>query len=131
MGRRTSVRNKQAAGKAMFFVLALAIVVVGMFALAPAASAQTTITGEGECFFDPYGDKVCPSDEVREPESEVGADLLRRPSTPPDTPAAGDEDATTLPFTGADVTLFLVTGVALVATGSVLVRRTRTRRSEA
>ena len=33
-----------------------------------------------------------------------------------------------LPVTGADLTLFVVTGAALVATGVVIVRRTRARR---
>jgi LPXTG-motif cell wall-anchored protein len=33
-----------------------------------------------------------------------------------------------MPVTGADLTLFAVTGVALVATGTVIVRRTRARR---
>jgi len=124
MGRSTSVTRNLVARKAIFVVLALAVAVVGMLALAPAASAQTTVGG-GECFFDPYGDKVCPDDQVRDPKTEVQADLLSRPSTPPDSPSDSP-----LPFTGADVTLFLVTGGALVATGAVLVRRNRTRRSE-
>jgi LPXTG cell wall anchor motif len=125
MGRSTSVSKSVVARKAIFVVLALAVALVGLLALSPAASAQTRVGG-GECFFDPYGDKVCPDDEVRDPKTEVQADLLRRPSTPPDNPPSEGP----LPFTGADVTLFLVTGGALVATGAVLVRRNRTRRSE-
>jgi len=126
MGRSTSVSKSVVARKAIFVVLALAVALVGLLALSPAASAQTTVGG-GECFFDPYGDKVCPGDEVRDPKTEVQADLLRRRSTPPDNPPPSEGP---LPFTGADVTLFLVTGGALVATGAVLVRRNRTRRSE-
>jgi hypothetical protein len=125
MGRSITVRrDSKVARKSAVAVLLLAIAALSMFAMAPAASAQTTIGGE-ECFFDPYGAKVCPDDEVRDPQTEVQADLLERPGTPPTAPSD-----TPLPFTGADVTLFLVTGVALVATGAVLVRRNRTRRSE-
>jgi hypothetical protein len=125
MGRSSSVATRSIARKTVFAVLALAIAVIGIFAMAPVASAQTTVGGEG-CFTDPYGERVCPNDEVRDPRTAVEAELLERPGTTPDSPSSDS----TLPFTGADVTLFLVTGAALVATGSLLVRRTRTRRSE-
>jgi hypothetical protein len=124
MGRSSEMEKSFTARKAIFVVLALAIAVVGIFALSPAASAQTV--GGGACFFDAYGNEVCPDDEVRDPKTEVQADLLRRPTTPPGTSPSDSP----LPFTGADVTLFLVTGGALVATGLVLIRRNRTRRSE-
>jgi LPXTG-motif cell wall-anchored protein len=35
-----------------------------------------------------------------------------------------------LPFTGADVTLFLVVGLAAIGTGTFLLRRTRVERAE-
>lgn len=118
------VSKNLVARKAVVLVMVLAIAVVGMLALAPAASAQTG--GESLCFRDPYGGLVCPSDEVRDPKTHVEADILERPDTPPpDNPPDSP-----LPFTGADVTLFLVTGAAMVLTGAVLVRRARTRRSE-
>ena len=117
MGRRNNVAGRSLATRTALFVVALAVAAVGMLAFAPVASA-------GECFRDPYGNLVCPDTEVRNPKTSVEADLLERaPSTPP-------APAETLPFTGADVTLFVVTGAALVGTGTVLVRRTRARRSE-
>jgi LPXTG-motif cell wall-anchored protein len=123
MGRSTTV-SRSVVRKTMLTVLALAVAVIGILALSPAASAQTVVGGEGECFFDPYGDEVCPSDEIRDPKTEVEAELLERPST---SPAPSDSP---LPFTGADVTLFLVTGAALIGTGGFMVRRNKTRRSE-
>lgn len=36
--------------------------------------------------------------------------------------------ASTLPFTGADVTLFVIVGVAAIGVGTLLVRRTRSAR---
>jgi hypothetical protein len=127
MGRSNTVSNgSTAARKTAVAVLLLAVAALSVFAFSPTASAQTVVGGE-ECFFDPYGDEVCPADEVRNPKTEVEAGLLERPDTPPAAPASEDSP---LPFTGADVTLFLVTGLALVATGTVLVRRNRSRRSE-
>jgi LPXTG-motif cell wall-anchored protein len=38
-------------------------------------------------------------------------------------------DSGTLPFTGADVTLFLVIGLSAIGAGTILVRRTRQSRS--
>ena len=39
-------------------------------------------------------------------------------------------DDPVMPVTGADITLFGVTGIAAIATGAVLVRRTRARREQ-
>ena len=50
----------------------------------------------------------------------------------PDRPQVIDDSSRRegeLPFTGADLTLFMATGLAAVATGTVIVRRTRTRSS--
>jgi hypothetical protein len=49
--------------------------------------------------------------------------------TPPPSPPPRCVGARCLPFTGADLTLFAVTGFAAVGTGTVLVRATRSRRS--
>jgi LPXTG-motif cell wall-anchored protein len=38
---------------------------------------------------------------------------------------AGRPASSTLPFTGADVTLFVVIGLAAIGTGTLIVRRTR------
>lgn len=43
-------------------------------------------------------------------------------------PARNPENAPGLPFTGADLALFVATGLAAIATGTVIVRGTRTRR---
>lgn len=40
-------------------------------------------------------------------------------------PQSDDTGSGTLPFTGADVTLFLVIGLSAIGAGTVLVRRTR------
>jgi len=40
-------------------------------------------------------------------------------------PQSRDTNTGTLPFTGADVTLFVVIGLGAIGAGSVLVRRTR------
>ena len=119
MGRSNKVVGRSLATRTALFVVALAVAAVGVLAFAPVASAA-----EEGCFRDPYGNLVCPTTETRDPKTTVEADLLERPpSTPPNPPE-------TLPFTGADVTLFVVTGAALVGTGAVLVRRTRARRNE-
>jgi hypothetical protein len=47
---------------------------------------------------------------------------------PDDDEILGKKPPSVVPFTGADVTLFIITGVAAIATGTVLVRRTRGRR---
>jgi hypothetical protein len=127
MERRVMRSRSSVVRKTAVTVLLLAVALLSVLALSPAASAQTTL-GEG-CFFDPYGEEVCPDDEVRKPDTEVQAELLERPDTQPPAGATTEEKGP-LPFTGADMTLFLVTGGALVVTGTVLVRRNRTRRGE-
>jgi hypothetical protein len=127
MERSRTMRSRSSAvRKTTVTVLLLAVALLSVFALSPAASAQTTVGGEG-CFFDPYGEEVCPDEEVRKPDTDVQAELLERAPQPA---AEAPSEEGPLPFTGADVTLFLVTGAALVVTGTVLVRRNRTRRDE-
>ena len=97
-------------------VLALSVIVAGMFVLAGTAAAQegsSSIT----CELDPYT-SVCKGEQDKDFDPGSSSRLETEP-----------ED--TLPFTGADVTLFAITGAALVATGALVVRRTRANKSEA
>lgn len=121
-GRTMVVSTKRFASRTLRGVLALMVVLTGAFVLTGTANAeQTTIIVDGvECHRDAYGGPiVCPTDHRRF-DPKVDADILERRGTPPDT----------LPFTGADVTLFLITGAALVATGMLVVRRTRAGKGE-
>lgn len=101
--------------RARLGLLALTVIVGAMFALSLAGAA-----GAAE---DPYsndGPKVLPSVIERgEPERPQPVEPARR-----DTP---DDSSRRLPFTGADLTLFVATGLAAVATGGVIMRRTRAR----
>lgn len=128
MEGRNIVVGKRVGSRGLRSALGLLIVLAGAFALSGTAAAQEEITViiDGEtCTRDAYSDDlVCPNDENRGFDPDVEADVLERPETPPDNPP--DK----LPFTGADVTLFMITGAALVATGMLVVRRTRTKKSE-
>ena len=105
-------------------LLALMVVLSGMLVfLAGPASAQEVGTAEINCELDPYN-SVCNKEEDRNFNPDVDSEVLTRPETE-------DDSSKTLPFTGADVTLFVITGAALVATGMLVVRRTRASRSEA
>ena len=105
---------------ALLIATLLLITVVGGLMVAGAAGAATKGPNN-----DPY---FSPSDTV----------LPSRISTPPprthsvvppnDDQILGKRPPSVVPFTGADVTLFIITGVAAIATGAVLVRRTRARR---
>ena len=53
-----------------------------------------------------------------------------RINTPPPERNPLEDPPDTLPFTGADLTLFLATGVAAVGTGTIVVRRTRPKKDE-
>ena len=107
--------------------LALLVVVAGAFALSGTAVAQediTVIIDGQECSRDAYGGEiVCPDDQERRFDPSADADVLERPETPP-------PPSDRLPFTGADVTLFMITGAALIATGVLVMRRTRAKRNE-
>ena len=128
MEGRNMVVGKRVGEKAIRSVLALFVVLAGAFVLSGTAMAQEEITvivdGE-ECSRDAYGGEiVCPNNEERNFDPEVQADVLERPETPP-------PPTDRLPFTGADVTLFMITGAALVATGMLVVRRTHSNKNEA
>ena len=122
-GRSIVVASRRTfAGKALLSVLALTVVLAGMLVLSGPASAQET--SSITCTVDSY-DTVCKEEQDKDFSPDVDAEVLSRPGTSP------DDSGETLPFTGADVTLFVITGAALVATGMLVVRRARATRSEA
>ena len=127
MEGRNIVVGKKVGSRGLRGALALLVVLTGALALSGTAMAQEEITVivDGEtCTRDAYSDDlVCPNDENRGFDPDVDADVLTRPETPP-------PPSDRLPFTGADVTLFMITGAALVATGMLVVRRTRAKKSE-
>jgi hypothetical protein len=111
-------QEKTRARGVLLIAVLLLVSVIGGLLVAGAAGAQPG---------DPY--------VTRSPKTSIHPSTTSAPpppetSTPPPTVinrCIGCEDQV-LPFTGADLTLFIVTGLALVATGVVLVRRTRARR---
>ncbi len=119
MEGRSMVARKRFVGKALLGVLALTVLVAGMFVLSGTAAAQET--SSVNCELDPYN-SVCKGEQDRDFNPDVESEVLTRQPT---------DDSDTLPFTGADVTLFVITGAALVATGLLVVRRTRANKSEA
>jgi hypothetical protein len=103
--------------RARFALLAMTVVVGVMTAmiLVGTAAAQEN---------DPYsnrGPKVLPS--VIERGEPDRPDVVEDEFIPP----PPEEERSPLPFTGADLTLFVATGLAAIATGSVILRRTRSR----
>ena len=109
-------QQKTRARSALFIATLLLVSVIGGLLVAGAAGAQTA----GQPGGDPY----------KTPITSIHPSTTTTPPLPPPTVlkrCIGCEDET-LPVTGADLTLFAVTGIALVATGVVLVRRTRARR---
>src|SRR5687768_12188832 len=103
--------------RARFAFLAMTVVVgvmTAMFVVGSAAAAEK----------DPYsnrGPKVLPS--VIERGEPDRPDVVEEEIIPP----PPEEERGPLPFTGADLTLFVATGLAAIATGSVILRRTRAR----
>ncbi|MDQ3987084.1 MAG: hypothetical protein M3280_11395 [Actinomycetota bacterium] len=126
-GSRMVAENRRMARRALGLMVALALVfgiALAFSGTAVAGSKVRIIDESGQtCFVDRYGPRVCPSDSERDPKSDVDADILKRPTT--DNGGGGD-----LPFTGADLTLFVITGAALIATGTLVFRRARASRSE-
>ena len=99
------------------FAMMIAVGIMSAFLLMGVAAAQEKDS------YAPNGPKILPSvierDEPQRPDA-VSPERITPPNTPP-------EERGPLPFTGADLTLFVSTGLAAVATGSVIVRRTRSR----
>ena len=58
--------------------------------------------------------------------------IRKEPQAPPDQvePNRFGDRGEELPFTGADLTLFVATGLAAIGTGAVIVRRTRSKESD-
>jgi hypothetical protein len=98
-----------------------AIVVVGALVLAGALLMMGTALAQQ----DPYGNgrPDVGGTELTQPGNQPGANLLRRS---PRTQGAVSE---TLPFTGADLTLFVATGLGAIATGTVILHRSRAARA--
>ncbi len=120
-GSRSVTDNKKIARRTLGVVAVLALVLGAALMASGSATAAEKVrieVGGEECFVDVYGPKVCPSETTKDPDTDVDAKILER---------GGSER---LPFTGADLTLFVVTGAALVATGMLVVRRARAGRDE-
>lgn len=106
-------QEKARARGVLLIAMLLLVSVIGGLLVAGAAGAQTA--------GDPYTPKT--------PKTSIHPSKTTTQPPPPTElkRCVGCEDEV-LPFTGADLTLFVVTGLAFVATGVVLVRRTRARR---
>jgi LPXTG-motif cell wall-anchored protein len=85
-------------------LLITAVMVMGLMSLGSIAWA------------DPSGGQVA--------DSEVKADTVSPAVTQPSSVVSGNQSGT-LPFTGADVTLFTIIGLSAIAAGTIMVRRTR------
>jgi hypothetical protein len=96
-----------------------AIVVVSALALAGALMMMGTALAQQ----DPYGNgRPVVSPNLITRDNQPASNLLRRsPNVQPATQ--------TLPFTGADLTLFLATGLGAIATGAVILHRSREGRA--
>lgn len=97
-----------------------AIVVISALALAGALMMMGTALAQQ----DPYGNgrPVVSPNLITRPASQPASNLLRR--------SPNVQGATqTLPFTGADLTLFVATGLGAIATGAVILHRSREGRA--
>jgi hypothetical protein len=101
-----------------------AIVVIGALAVAGALMMMGTALAQQ----DPYGNgspPVVSPNVITRPDSQPGASLLRRnPSV-----QGANVSESSLPFTGADLTLFVATGLGAIATGTVILHRSRAARA--
>ena len=97
-----------------------AIVVISAVALAGALMLMGTALAQQ----DPYGNgrPVVSPNLITRPANQPASNLLRRS---PNVQGA----AQTLPFTGADLTLFVATGLGAIATGAVILHRSREGRA--
>jgi hypothetical protein len=97
-----------------------AIVVISALALAGALMMMGTALAQQ----DPYGNgtPVVSPNLITQPTDQPASNLLRR--------SPNVQGATqTLPFTGADLTLFVATGLGAIATGAVILHRSREGRA--
>ena len=97
-----------------------AIVVVSALALAGALMMMGTALAQQ----DPYGNgrPVVSPNLITRPD-QPASNLLRR------SPNVQGAQTETLPFTGADLTLFVATGLGAIATGAVILHRSRQGRA--
>ncbi len=72
------------------------------------------------------GTALAQSGTVNEPKEK--SETINQPASSDDHTGTGD-DTSVLPFTGADVTLFVVIGVGAIAAGAALVRRNGSKRA--
>jgi hypothetical protein len=94
-----------------------AIVVVSALALAGALMMMGTALAQQE----PYGNgRPVVSPNLITRADQPASNLLRR---------SPNVQGQTLPFTGADLTLFLATGLGAIATGAVIMHRSREGRA--
>ena len=95
-----------------------AILVVSALALAGALMMMGTALAQQE----PYGNgRPVVSPNLITRDNQPAANLLRR--------SPNVQGAQTLPFTGSDLTLFLATGLGAIATGAVILHRSREGRA--
>ncbi len=99
-----------------------AIVVVSALALAGALMMMGTALAQQ----DPYGNgrPVVSPNLITQPTDQPASNLLSR--SPSSVQGANTQ---TLPFTGADLTLFVATGLGAIATGAVILHRSRDGRA--
>jgi hypothetical protein len=99
-----------------------AIVVISVLALSGALMMMGTALAQQ----DPYGNGTPPvvsPNVITRPTDQPASNLLRRSPNVQGTPTQ------TLPFTGADLTLFVATGLGAIATGAVIMHRSREGRA--
>ncbi|MFN2595272.1 MAG: LPXTG cell wall anchor domain-containing protein [Actinomycetota bacterium] len=118
-----SQRRKRRIARGTLALMALCVVGIlgSMMLFAGSASAKRIC--------DPYTHKcktISPTRFTTSPPHHSATTTTVEPPSP--TPTVLHKQV--LPFTGADVTLFVLTGLAAIGIGFVIVRRTRTRKQE-
>jgi hypothetical protein len=114
-------QEKARARGVLLIATMLLVTVVGGLVVAGAAGAAPNQSNPRDPYFSP-SDTVLPS-RISTPPPRTHSVV-----PPPNDEVLGKRPPSNLPFTGADLTLFVITGVAAIATGTILVRRTRARR---
>ena len=102
----------------------LLVAIASMLAVFAFTALTTEKASAQEVVADPYATQT----------PTVLPTLIRKePNTPPDQvePNRFGDRGEELPFTGADLTLFVATGLAAIGTGAVIVRRTSSEESDA
>jgi hypothetical protein len=122
--------DRKRARSALVVALLLVVTIIGGMMVAATAGAQTVVPGDQYTTVSPSTEittTVPPSVRSKCPlQSPLGPNC--DPTTIPPPPPPPCIGGNCLPITGADLTLFIATGLAAIATGVALVRRTRSRR---